>query len=756
MQWRNIQSIRISWCKQGRSRSHMENNTETQTKRQKPIFQIETKREYEKKTDKDGNEYTTDNYTSWTLTHKVEVLKPSDISEQTDETIDFANQVKKEFEKLFDKRNSNLSTGQLEFCYDTALSILGELKDRSKITVIPARAGFGKSSFIYSFLSVFCDYINLSFLELIKEQGVIIVTDKLDALRNLEKLIFESKGYFDEETNTKFTYLLESWNKDSYSAGVCKDEGITEFKESMCSGACSYYKACKMSKQKIEQKYSPILLMTNARFYQHCDKIDEYSEWLDEHGKIRKRDIIIIDEKPNMVHSGQIESRSFSKLIDIIENSINSEKDEKTKLFFINKTKNIEEKFNSLRERLSIYRNSIYPKNNEIAFSEEFIETWKNKIGPKGLDIICDINTLFRDGALWCRTKIPYFGILESKIPHYDNFKTFIFDATAELDPDYKKKDKFQFLDVDCYKDYKNISIHTYYNKNLNMSRTSLGDGNKWKIKAITKWMNNNIEKFASKTYAICYGFCAKEISKDLISLKKSYCLDLGSKIAMIPHFGDTKGSNDYIDAFTMVQLGWNRISSDLYLKNTLCLWCDVEKVLSPLENKEKRSADSFEMKNGVFTKFDSPNEYMWMQLAAGFEQEIFRTAVRDFSVNKPVDIYVFYPNPKVIDLIKQRLNCSIINHNDELPIEFEHAKITERGNSNSKYKIQKFLAWIETWDGEEISIRKIREMFGISEAYWKVVSRNEVVSKIKGERKIQSKRKGKGKNQEMFWIIKK
>ena len=486
------------------------------TKYKKPIFTIETKREYEKKVKPNDVYYDvyytdTDNYTSWSINHELEVLSPSEISEQTEDIISFALETQDVFETLFNKRHSKVTEGQLKFCYDAALSILGNPKNKNKITVIPARAGFGKSSFIYSFLIVFCDYLKID-LGIIKEQGIIIVTDKLDALRQLNEMIFDAKGYFDDETQTPFSYLLEAWSKDSYNLGVCLNEDITEYREGMCSINCPFFYKCKLTKQKIEQKYSPILLITNARFFKHFDIIDEYATWIDKDGKERKRDIIIIDEKPSMVYNGKVELKSFADMNSIVENYINSELEDTTKQFFIDNIRKAENKFIELRKKLSRYRNCIFGTN-EIVFDDIFLQKWKKKIGSKGLDTINDINTLFAKGALWCRTKIPYFSILDNKIPYYENFKTFIFDATAELDPDYMKKDKFQFLDVSCYKDYKNICIHAYYNKKLNMSRSALNA--KWKIIAIVSWLNNNMEKALPKVYAISYDFCVKSISKD-------------------------------------------------------------------------------------------------------------------------------------------------------------------------------------------------------------------------------------------------
>ena len=79
------------------------------------------------------------------------------------------------------------------------MSIMGQVKNPDKITVIPAKAGFGKSSYIYSFLSTLCKHIHSGAFSSFSKQGVIIVTDKIEALRQLEKDIYREKGNYHQD-----------------------------------------------------------------------------------------------------------------------------------------------------------------------------------------------------------------------------------------------------------------------------------------------------------------------------------------------------------------------------------------------------------------------------------------------------------------------------------------------------------------------------------------------------------------------------
>ena len=82
---------------------------------------------------------------------------------------------------------------------------------------------------------------------------------------------------------------------------------------------------------------------------------------------------------------------------------------------------------------------------------------------------------------------------------------------------------------------------------------------------------------------------------------------------------------------------------------------------------------------NENFKSYDDANIYMWRKMAVEFEQEVFRTCVRDFSADNAVDIYIFKPDDKVISLIWQRFKkCNMIRYNN-VPEEFQQEKILGR-----------------------------------------------------------------------------
>lgn len=730
--------------------------------KKKIIEDFEYKREYKKLEHADGTTYfDSDFYSSWIRNIEVLTLKPEHIVVINEDVEAFAQETQDKFKELFDERNSKLTDGQVKFSYDASLSIIGEEKNPDKITVIPAKAGFGKSSYIYSFMRTLCNHINKGDLSKFSTKGAIIVTDKIEVLREFENDIFEDTGHYNEKNKTKYTYMLESWNKNSFRDGICKNEAVTYYEYGMCSSkGCPFFQNCKMKYQKYQQVYSPILLMTNSRFKQYGDKIEEYKKWIDKDGKDQVRDIIIIDEKPAIINDFRIDTQLFSDLKKTVEEiNANEEESRNIKERLFAELHKVETDFVNLRQSVSAYRNCIYSGSKKTVFNEDFRKHWKDLIGFKHLDALDAIEKMFVQGALWCNANPPFFKTLGVKDFYYPGFKTYIFDATSELDPDYDNE-RFQFLDIEDYKNYKNVTFHIFNNKAMNMSKTAMSvKEHYWKNKAVAEWILNN---FKEKTYVVSYKDNVDIISKFLKlkpnGEKQFIILDKGEEKPLIPHFGDTKGSNEFKDAKYMVQIGWNRAPSDEYLAQCLSRKTDFNKVFEKRENHEERTARLLENDSGIFRVYDEANIYMWRKMAVEFEQEVFRTSIRDFSADNAVDIYIFKPSKKVINLISQRFKkCKIIENND-VPIEFKQEKVLGRKNSDGNdNKIQTFIKWLkDEWDGSEISVKEIKSKFEFSESYWEKVRSQNIVKEIKTARKVKSKRKGKGTNQITYWYISK
>lgn len=101
----------------------------------------------------------------------------------------------------------------------------------------------------------------------------------------------------------------------AYKVGMCNKEN------------CPFFDECKMSNQKTEQRFSPILLMTNARLETFGENINQYNYYEDKDGAIKSRTMIINDEKPVMVDSMSVSMQIINNIDNAIRDiSINNEK----------------------------------------------------------------------------------------------------------------------------------------------------------------------------------------------------------------------------------------------------------------------------------------------------------------------------------------------------------------------------------------------------------------------------------------------
>lgn len=645
-------------------------------------------------------EYQTEGYNSSTptMSKSVKSYKPNQIVVDNDVVTNLALKVKENMGAVFTlDRNIDISQGQLDFAFDAAKVILGTHFVTDKITLIPAKAGFGKSTFISSLMEILVEEQIKKHTPFWKNQGVIIVTDKLESLRELQENLNHTFGSLGGKD---VAYILEGWNTN-----ICKNFSKKIYEEGMCSTSkCEFFWECKISYQTIKQRYSPILMMTNARFFQ-LSEIDlrEYREWIDNNGEKCLRNIILIDEKPKLVENKEVKKSIIYDLLKEVDSLDRGFTQIKGYL------KNILDE--AIRQ--FDYLEEIYPKevSNDLhvfkgetsLITDEFVHVWKEYFQFNKLDEVKSLKDFFSTGGLVCSTsKIFKIKTLGSRILNYPEFKTFIFDATCELDPEYYG-DRFQYLDIKDFKDYKNLNIH--YINELNFSKNNLKK-NLWLLDSVASWINGN---FKENVFLVTYMDFHKKLDEKL----KDNSLIIRNNES-IPYFGMTKGSNLYRSAKDMVMVGWWKMPTDEYIAQYLSTHLNKEMLMSKWKMDEHHVID-FSNINGVFSDLEL-EEFRLCKMMVDFEQEVFRTKVRDFGCSEEVNIWIFNPEDRIKDLIKQRFpKCKMIKHDS--PFEFQEGKTLNR-KSKGANKIQLLINWFKKWDGTPVPTEEIRTKFEISKSY--------------------------------------
>lgn len=626
-----------------------------------------------------------------------------------------ANNITNGYINLFTKRGLVATDLQKEFAKKTAKILLGKLKDINTIPVIPAPCGFGKSTITQVFLEEICNaYKNNKY-----EDGLIIVTDKIEQLYELHNSIKDLMGYYKIETKdereykTSFTYVLEGWKEDSYERGVCLNKDIKVYEVGMCSEEnCPYFGECKISKQKYQQIYSPILLITNARLQTCGESVDMYSTYKDKNGEKKSRTLRINDEKPPMRDTFMVNI----KILNEIKNGIYKISDKDKRRLLIDKWTNICNIIEAKFKDYEVYERMLISNvnNSPILLNDiEFTSLWKECIGSKFKNELRHIHTVLTKGGLYCNTKKNsiFINTLGMKNLISENFKTVIFDATALIDQDYSNEDIIRFVDIENPRTFENLTFNFYMANKLN--KTEFNNKN-YLISACSKFLNT-ISK--ENTYIVTYSEKAKIMLREIknnpnITINKK-CL---SKVNIITfdedtlfYFGNTKGSNKAKDCTQMVQFGWNNLPDYEYITRYLSTNYSQEYLNKIFE--DCADIDKAEVLIDKLTNKDSDEMRLYKNysMLTDFVQEIFRTNLRQYDCNNNIIIHCFQCNGILVEMIKQifhRCNINMIREKLEC---FKEVKADNRENKGKSYI--KFKEWLDKQPkGKIVKVKEILE----------------------------------------------
>lgn len=699
--------------------------------------------EYNKKYKERNGVKDYDNYTFFIENREKTLYEAEEIVTLSDVNKTIIDNVVNEYSKLFLKWSIEPTEAQLEFARTTVKVLLGELKNDQTIPVIPAPCGFGKSTITYVFIKEICKAIKEGLIQ----PGMIIVTDKLEELKKIQMELTEEIGHYKveiingKEYTTPFTYVLEGWTDKSLSEGICLNKKVKTYKAGMCSNVCAFFTDCKMSKQRKEQQFSPILLMTNARLETFGESVNQYGYYIDENGMSQSRTMIINDEKPVMIDSMSVSI----PLVNNIENDIyhipianESDQKEKDKLLAKwNKVRTI------LKDKLNHY-SSKYERflvsniNNEpiLLNDEEFINLWDKYMGNKYKNELRHIHSVLVRGGLFCNTKKQgiFINTIFMKDLINENFKTVIFDATALVDPDYSNsigsayEDIIRFINIENIRTFENVTFNFYQSHKINKSQFR---SKNYLTSACVRFVESMPKN--NQTYIVTYNEVASNMLKQLkernnVLVKKSSKDELWghtNKIEIVTfdddtlfYFGNTKGSNKAKDCMQMVQFGWNTLPDYVYATKYLCTDFNEERmntIFQKCSNIEVAENFSKYLTHGENYKFNNHHLYLYQNysMLTDYIQEVFRTKLRNYNFDKPVEINCFQVDEVLIGMVKQLFpKCKTNIIYDKLSY-FEEEKVVSRKNGDKATILKEF---IDNWeDGKELTTKDICQSTGLT-----------------------------------------
>lgn len=603
--------------------------------------------------------------------------------------------------------------------------------DGPTIQIIPARAGYGKSTWILAFLLVMAKlYIHNDPLSHIFG-GVLLVLQKVDDLN----IITQRINRVNPSDSRMPMRSLQSLTASGKARGLCCNPGIQDVLD--CPGKnCPYSDQCPLLLQQEEGVFTYLLGVTQARFYRlrQSGALDRLLLRTLPDGTQVHRRLVIFDEKPELFQLFSLDQTDINNLSTRLE-SLTSRRQMsdrhvsslQKKLRFL-----LERPFQQLRQNSVLQFPNQPPVDQLAGFATlqdrdpaGFVQMQHQMLRYLGsgnqelqgsLPVMADLHA----GESCLFSKICGFQLSSSAdgMACLDQHQVLIFDATAEVDGDYCHHPSLRFLNPAPPRAMDHVVFHIYSHPRLNVSKSAMQKN--WLLQGLSALIEELIRQFPGETFLVTYKeqslFFAKHLSSDAM---ESIHLMPDQTSPTIPYFGGTNGSNAFRTCTNVILLGYPRLNPDIYLDRCYAAWHGY-RFREQLESVCNMADRSRKTQKNALRDLPMLAEYESRHLAARLEQEIFRCALRNPDCTEEIHIFLFAPPPEVWRLLKPRFpGCHVETYTD-LPSCITTAREntqTYRGKPTAYAKMKNFL---NSWDGIPVRSSELREHLDISPSAWK------------------------------------
>lgn len=611
-------------------------------------------------------------------------------------------------------------------------SIATDLEHKDEITVLPLICGSGKSTAI--------SYLIRQTIEESDEtgNGLLVVTDRKDRMEDYMKPYDDDLCAFLTQNQDKTVIMTHENVQEAHS----------------------------------KKNSVPVLMMTTQRYFHlSTEEIEEYLIW-----KGGRRTLIVIDERPELITTLDLDPRKLSECKVAIENAFQKEYMAKptneldaTMRFFADFTNQLRYEATNGKDNLYCFWSwyTIENRTTSMQYADEYINNdfaWisehREEINGYGGGTYYDdiftrlkaIRQLRNGNALLSQTRNKLtsnlFYTLYTLLDNYDlihdvNAKVIILDGTADLSPDYLPK-RFVFEnEFDVKRPLKNLHIKLV---NISTGKMALRFSQEMQERVVDcaeMYINEVIEAegiVPEKDMAL---FTYKDFEK---TVKRRI------KQIRTEHFGNIKGKNDFREVKHIVQIGINRFPDEIYYLYYLLYHPDI---IESYENMEKAynhilvCGSNIQENEGIETViYDGPEEsikdgldfdkvvaqsteiesqmkevngetasIMNHILLAELEQNLFRGIIRNSNCESDFFFHLFINTNNYKDLIKlMRERYEPLGasiEEAELPYQITLQKIVNR--HGSPYN-KKFIAWHDTElkNGQKYTPEDIRNGIGM------------------------------------------
>ena len=590
------------------------------------------------------------------------------------------------------------------------------------IQVIPARAGSGKSTWIRAFLLVLCK------LWVEKDPlaealgGVLLVVQKVEDLNEIVDLLQQTYPGAD----SSMAVALQSLTKSGRDRGLCLNPDVKDYVD--CDKrTCLYASDCPLITINEEGPRAFLLGVTQARFYamRRDGCLDEllYRIRRPEQSPIPRR-FILFDEKPELYQICALDLERINQASSSLEKLVQQRKlaDHQACALQTGLSIHIKAPFQAVRKEMGTDRVEVdfcslngmtEQRAGYLDFRSRLLQRPDLMSGPLR-DCIEVLDQAYGDAPVLCCTTGGFhmFGLRDG-MAELTNSQVMIFDATAEIDADYRNSPGLQFLKSTPALHTNQIIFHIFENRSLNVSRKAFQKS--WLKEGLADLVLELLPQYPGQTFLCTYQPFGEYFARQLEHAKHVIPFMEGKEPHTVPYFGGTNGSNDFNACSNVILLGYPRLSPSTYLARTYAVW--PEEVRRELEKINKKD---------TLRSLPILTEYESCHLTARLEQEIYRCSLRNPKCEDQIHIFLFYPPERVLALLLQRFPGCRLQRQRELPacIEKHRGEIRKYHGAPTAYaKLKQFL---DTWDGSPIRTTELRKRLEISTSAWKELRKQE------------------------------
>ena len=513
---------------------------------------------------------------------------------------------------LFEKRGQTMSQQHKNIILDIFRLLSAQIHNDKPI-VIPAVPGLGKTTLI-----IIAIVFNLKYKV---NFGAVLVVERLDTIQEITDTI---NSYFEED---------KAYPMMGYEAGYCK-EGYTRYKPSQCRTCPVKVADCRVKYNYQRQKQFPVVVISHKRLFDMSEKQDllealRYWESTPSAGtgkinlnSTHQRPLLLIDERPTLVENVPTTTQTLTTLLADVQKY--------TPKFYPEVLSGV----NLIRDHYSSPEDYQHIDSTSEGFywTSDFTFTWMaDYLGdfPEYPELIAKI---IREGGLYHGTDHTITTTHYSNT-YWQDFSTFIYDGTADLDPEYRD-DSFYFADIPHLRPYENLTINVCMDQNLSKTYYQEHTG-------FVRDFCEDIKEIAvtGNTYVVAYKDYETEYEQHLKNVQN----------ISIEHYGATKGANHLMENVNIVCTGILNKGEPYYLSKTIAINGNVDSFQSDTSDRVRRFSDVSAESIKIF------------DMVTDLVQEIFRTHLRDHSSDVKVNVYLCTRDANIVHNLKETFQgCTI------------------------------------------------------------------------------------------------